>query len=141
MRALLVLPAALIVSAAADPCALDHLPKSQLPRGGESWWQLQRLNHQLDLTACVAEHTPFALQAGSPPRIRAQVRAACVGEAVANRTMTEAEAAALSDRLVDQQVAVLTRCLYAPLPPVPETEKSFPLNEGGPPPEPGDGPM
>ena len=130
MRALLILPAALVVGAAADPCALQNLPKGQLPRPGETWQQLQLLNYQLDLAGCVAEHTAYALQAGSPPRIRAQVRAACVGKAVANQVMTEAQAAALSDQLVDQQVALLTRCLYAPLPPLQPEEKGFPLNEG-----------
>ena len=128
MRALLVLPAALVVGAAADPCALEDLPKSQLPRPGATWQQLQLLNYQLDLAGCVAEHTPYALRAGSLPRIRARVRAACVGKAVANRVMTEAQAAALSDQLVDQEVAVLNRCQYAPLPPLgPETESSVPL--------------
>jgi hypothetical protein len=134
MRALLVLPAALVVSAAADPCAFDYLPRAQLPRPGETWYQLQRLNQQLNLAACVAQYTPFAMRAGSPPRIRAQVRAACVGYAVASRTMTEAQADALSDRLVDQTVAQLTRCLYAPIPPLPSEEKGFPLNQGGLPP-------
>jgi hypothetical protein len=106
MRALLILPAALIIGAAADPCALSF----QMPRPGSSAQQFQLLNHQLDLAGCVAEHTPYAMRAGSLPRIRAQVRAACVGDAVASRTMTEAQAAALSDRLVDQDVAQLTRC-------------------------------
>lgn len=109
MRALLVLPAALAVGAAADPCALNF-PKGQLPLPGATAQQLQQLNHQLDLAGCVAEHTPEALAAGALPRIRAQVRAACVGEAVASGTMTRAEAAALSDQLVDQDVAQLTRC-------------------------------
>jgi hypothetical protein len=109
MRALLVLPAALIVGAAADPCALNFPSAPLLPPGATAQ-QLQAFNHQLDLAGCVAEHTPAALRAGSLPRIRAQVRAACVGEAVASRAMTEAQAAALSDRLVDQDVAQLTQC-------------------------------
>ena len=134
-------PPPCVVGAAADPCALENLPKCQLPRPGETWQQLQLLNYQLDLAGCVAEHTPYALQAGSPPRIRAQVRAACVGEAVANQVMTEAQAAALSDQLVDQEVAQLTRCLYAPLPPVRPEVKGFPLNEGRPDPAPFDRPL
>ena len=129
MRALLVLPAALIVGAAADPCALEYLPKSQLPRPGAGWQELQLLNQQLNLAACVAEQTPYAMRAGSLPRIRAKVRDACVGNAIATRSMTQAQAAALSDRLVDQDVAQLTRCRYAPLPPLgPETQSSIPLN-------------
>lgn len=109
MRALLVLPAALALGAAADPCAL-HFPESQLPPSGATAQQPQLFNHQLALAGCVAEHTPDALRAGSLPRIRAQVRAACLGDAVAGGTMTEAQAGALSDRLVDQDVAQLTRC-------------------------------
>jgi hypothetical protein len=136
MRALLVLPAALIVAAAAvpcaaaDPCALEYLPRFQLPRPGATWRQLQLFKHQLDLVGCAAQHTPYALRAGSLPRIRAEVRAACVGEAVASATMTKAQASALSDQLVDQEVAQLTRCLYAPAPPLRPELKNFPLNEG-----------
>lgn len=129
MRALLVLPLALVVGAAADPCALNALPSGKVPPADATPQQLQLLNHQLDLAGCVAEHTPDAMRAGSLPRIRAQVRSACLGEALAGRTMTEAQAAALSDRLVDQEVAVLTRCEYAPLPPLgPEAEESYPLS-------------
>ena len=128
MRALLVIPAALIVGAAADPCALE-LPKGQLPRPGATWQELQLLNQQLNLTGCVAAHTPYGMRASSLPKIRAEVRAACVGDAVASRTMTEAQAAALSDRLVDQDVAQLTRCQFAPLPPIsPEANRSWPRN-------------
>lgn len=128
MRALLILPAALLVGAAADPCAL-HFPSGQLPRSGETWRQTQLLNYQLSLAGCVAEQTPLALQAGALPRIRAKVRDACVGKAVANQVMTEAQAGALSDQFVDQEVAQLTRCQYAPLPPV-RPGASFPHNEG-----------
>ena len=110
MRALLILPVALVIGAAGDPCALNELPSGKVPRPGSNAQQLQLLNRQLDLAGCVAEHTPYAMRAGSLPRIRAQVRAACVGEAVASRTMTEDQAAALSDRLVDQDVAQLTQC-------------------------------
>lgn len=128
MRALLVIPAALLLGAAADPCTLE-LPRGQLPRPGATWYQLQLLNQQLNLAACVAAHTPPGLRAGSLPRIREKVRAACVGDAAASGTMTEDQAAALSDRLVDQDVAQLTRCHFAPLPPIsPEANRSWPLN-------------
>jgi hypothetical protein len=128
MRALLILPAALLVGAAADPCAL-HFPSAQSPRGRAPWAQTQLLNYQLNLAGCVAEQTPNALQAGPLPRIRARVRDACVGKAVANQVMTQAQAGALTDQLVDQEVAQLTRCLYAPLPPV-QPRASFPRDAG-----------
>ena len=111
MRALLVLPIAMAVGAwePGDPCTLS-LPDGRSGGNTAPWAQL--LNHQLNLAACVARSAPRAMLLGDPSRAKARVRAACVGYAVASGAMTPAQASALTDRLVDQEIDFLLKCPY-----------------------------
>jgi hypothetical protein len=106
MRVLAVLPIAIAVGAW-DPCT-PPLPFE--PSGAETPAQVQMLTNQLKLAGCVSQYAPDAIRRGSRAKAKAEVRNACVGAAVATRTMTQAQASALSDRLVDQEIDFLTRC-------------------------------
>jgi hypothetical protein len=106
MRALAVLPIVVAVGAW-DPCE-PWQPDARAI--GNSPQEVQLLNTQLRLSGCVAQHVPRAMLHGSRAQARAVVRRACVGDAVASRTMSEAQASALADRLVDQEIDFLTRC-------------------------------
>lgn len=108
MRALLILPVALALGAW-DPCVIT-LPDGR--SGGNTAPAAQLFNHQLNLAACVARHAPRALLQGSRDRARAQVRSACVPYAVASKSMTAAQASALTDQLVDQEYDFLGKCRY-----------------------------
>jgi hypothetical protein len=110
MSPLLVLPAVLALGAS-DPCVVT-LPDAPPGAGAPAGPAAQRFNNQLNLAACVARHTPRAMLLESRAKARARVRDACVGAAVASGSMTAAQASALADRLVDQEIAALTTCRY-----------------------------
>jgi hypothetical protein len=105
MRALLVLPAVLALGAW-DVCTVT------LPDGRSDGTGALLLSHQLNLAACVARVVPRALLQGTREDAKAKVRAACVGDAVASQSMTLAQATALTDRLVDQEINVLEKCPF-----------------------------
>lgn len=109
MRTLLVLPIVLLVGAWGDPCVLTPPDGTS---GGNTQPRFQLLNNQLNLAACVAQHTPRAMLRGDRAKARAQVREACVRHALVGRSMTLAQAEALSDRMVDQEIDLLTKCWY-----------------------------
>jgi hypothetical protein len=110
MTLLLVLPTVLALGAS-DPCVVT-LPQVRPGGGPPAYPEAQRFNNQLNLAACVARHIPRAMLRDSRAQTRAQVRKACVGEAVASGSMTAAQASAIADELADQEIAALEVCRY-----------------------------
>jgi hypothetical protein len=107
MRALLALPIAIAIGAW-DPCTP---PLAADEAGAGSNASIQVLNARLKLGGCVAQNMPSEVGRGSRAHAKAVVRKACVGRVTTGPgALPEAQAAALSDRLVDQEIDYLTKC-------------------------------
>lgn len=107
MRALLALPIAIALGAWA-PCT-PPLAADEASAG--SSLSTQVFNARLKLGGCVAQNMPSEVGRDSRAHAKAVVRKACLGQVTTGPgALPEAQAAALSDRLVDQEIDFLTKC-------------------------------